>query len=504
MAAADTPRQQRYQGVQKESAGYKLMQAMGWKEGEGLGADKQGIKEHIRVKKNHENWGVGAVTAADRAREWTTGMAEFHRVLSTLSEVTSQHAGKKGNDDEESSDDDDDEDSDASDGDLKKKKDTPRKKQKKVKEDKKKTSEKKRKKKMEKEKKAKKKSAKRNVSSSSSSSSSDDDEEEEEEEDAVAEPVHKRVKLATHLGRFKKRESAKMVQNYSAHDLAAILGEDPFAAAALAYQSTTTAVYQSDESSDESEDDEEMNLTKKNGGSEKKKKKINKSAVAAHADDDEDDADAMVDTTECWWSNYFVRRGRMGSLRRKLPDRARGFSEKDQTDVYTAAQENATQGRIGLGRSSMPKKVAGVRWGGTKTRLDSDDDDDDDEEDGDEEDDEKAVAAALEKQDREEEAQGVVITLPGGKKYVRDEKSIKKYGGDGDGDGKKEIKWKKVVAEVLKGEAGGMMKMKALQKAVMEKEGLGKERKIEVAVAVAAAVEESSKFKLRGKSVCLK
>lgn len=52
----------RYQGVQKESAGYKLLTAMGWKEGEGLGASKQGIKEHIKVKKKFENWGVGAVS----------------------------------------------------------------------------------------------------------------------------------------------------------------------------------------------------------------------------------------------------------------------------------------------------------------------------------------------------------------------------------------------------------------------------------------------------------
>ena len=51
----------RYQGVEKQSAGYRLLTGMGWKEGEGLGATKQGIKEHIRVKKKFENWGVGAV-----------------------------------------------------------------------------------------------------------------------------------------------------------------------------------------------------------------------------------------------------------------------------------------------------------------------------------------------------------------------------------------------------------------------------------------------------------
>lgn len=48
--------------VQKDSAGYRLLSAMGWREGEGLGASKQGIKSHIKVKKKFENWGVGAVS----------------------------------------------------------------------------------------------------------------------------------------------------------------------------------------------------------------------------------------------------------------------------------------------------------------------------------------------------------------------------------------------------------------------------------------------------------
>ena len=73
--------------------------------------------------------------------------------------------------------------------------------------------------------------------------------------------------------------------------------------------------------------------------------------------------------------------------------------------------------------------------------------------------------------------------------------------GNGDGNVKK-TKWKKVIAEVLKTASGGM-RIKVLQKAVMAKEGLGKESKNEVAAAVAAAVEGSSKFRIEGKMVHL-
>lgn len=78
---------QRYQGVEKHSSGFRLLSAMGWKEGEGLvrllsdlslfmcsrtsgaesacclsqGAKKQGIKSHVKVSKKHDSAGVGAV-----------------------------------------------------------------------------------------------------------------------------------------------------------------------------------------------------------------------------------------------------------------------------------------------------------------------------------------------------------------------------------------------------------------------------------------------------------
>jgi hypothetical protein len=52
--------------------------------------------------------------------------------------------------------------------------------------------------------------------------------------------------------------------------------------------------------------------------------------------------------------------------------RRRGFSEQDQEDLYMSSHGGKSQGRAGLGVGGLPKKVAGARWAGTKTRLDSD------------------------------------------------------------------------------------------------------------------------------------
>ncbi len=143
------------------------------------------------------------VEAAEHAQNWTNGMLDFHRVLSNLSEVVSEHAKRRSGSSSSGSS---SSESDASD-------------------------------------------ASGDGSGSDASSSSSEDEVEQPQQlkgkkrkaavaaAAAAEPeggAPKRVRAATHTGRYKKREAAKMVKGYSEHDLAAILGGDPFAAAAAA------------------------------------------------------------------------------------------------------------------------------------------------------------------------------------------------------------------------------------------------------------------------------
>ncbi|KAL6776301.1 hypothetical protein ACKKBG_A20585 [Auxenochlorella protothecoides x Auxenochlorella symbiontica] len=399
MASALLAPVQRYQGVQKESAGYKLLSSMGWKEGDGLGATGQGIKEHIRVKKKFENWGVGAVESADRARDWSAGMLDFHRVLSNLSEVTSQHATS----------------GDSSDG-----------------------------------------------------SGSESDAEEAPAAEATPAPAKPAPpkpappkpapKSVSHQGRFKRRESAKDVRQYTSDSLQAILGGvDPFAALAAA-QARPEVEWPS----------------------------AARSADAAPAPQ--------------------VSRPDASAARRAGPRpgaiAVHNFSEGDQEALFTRTHDGATQGRVGLGRAGAPKKVAGTRWAGTKTRLDSEDE-------GEEE-----AELALEGE-AEEELQGVTIVMPPGRRPADP------TGGTGEGrggpaaarnpstptdahpaprqaDGRppvapRTVKWKKLTLQVLQGCGKPSMRLSKLVKAVAAAAGVDC-KGADVAAAVAGAIAGSRRL----------
>lgn len=357
-----TERSTRYQGVQKDSAGYKLLKGMGWKEGEGLGAAKQGIKEHIRVKKKFENWGVGAVESHDRARDWSNGMSEFHRVLSTLSEITSKHATGSSDTDNGVSD-----TSIISDEESQKKKSRKKKEKKKSKKRLKEGSDQ-----DFKEKDAKKRAKK----------SIDDSKVAKEKQNTChnnIEPAPGRK--ATHIGRFKKRETSKMVKGYSSSDLAAILGEDPFAKQNIEALHATIETRQS--------------------------------MLSSSDDEDADKSNPATPIIDAWWSTYFVVGPRAGSKgeKKRIKKKSTGFSEKDQENLYSSAHDNATTGRVGLGRSSMPKKVAGVRWAGTKTRLDSSSESDVEEN-------------SSEVEDLEEEQVEIQIVMPSSKSKLPDLEAV--------------------------------------------------------------------------------
>jgi Pin2-interacting protein X1 len=394
-----------YQGVQKESAGYKLLKGMGWEEGEGLGANKQGLKEHIRVKKKFENWGVGAVESHNRASNWSSGMNEFHRVLSSLSEITSKHANGSS-----SSGTDDEEDMQVNNAPEERGARDERKKKKK-----KDTKERKRDTKKDKKRKRKGKDEK------GAPAASDSGDDAPSEKDKIQEK-----KRATHIGRFKRRESSKMVKGYSTSDLAAILGEDPFAKQAASIRAITNA--------DARDVPDDAGADRPSSSDEDDGREPPTTAAAT----------ACAVRLDTWWSGYFVVGPRAGSRGEKIAIKKKtGFSEADQEALDTWAHSHATHGRVGLGRSSMPKKVAGARWTGTKTKLGSDSDGDSDEED--------APEIAVD----DDDGDGIQVVLP---------KKMSKGGRGKDAPGDQGILQR--IRDALSKEKSRTMKVKAVAKAV--------------------------------------
>ncbi|GMH32845.1 hypothetical protein BSKO_00679 [Bryopsis sp. KO-2023] len=301
-----------YQGVHKGSAGYKLLSSMGWKEGEGLGANGQGIVEHIKVKKKADSLGVGTEKAMKKNEDWLLNMSVFDKMLAGLKEVKASDGAPS----EKSRD------SSAEKVDGKKSK----KKRKASKSDSEslpnKSSEKKRKKKKKGEKAS--------------------EEEGSEGEAASPQPLVKK-KAVSHVGRFRRREAAKIVKNYSSTDLAAILG--------------TATQFEKDTTKDEQN-----------------------SSEAQEASEAEEDESAQEDESSKWWARKFMRAGTLQKPKKtgsngmsfrqgkKAAINIHGFSEQDQTNLWTRAQEGASKGRKGLGEAAI-KKIGGEKVGQGKRTV---------------------------------------------------------------------------------------------------------------------------------------
>lgn len=60
------------------------MNKMGWQEGQGLGRDKNGSKDHIKVRVKNNALGVGAKQAHDD--NWLELQASFNNLLENLAQ----------------------------------------------------------------------------------------------------------------------------------------------------------------------------------------------------------------------------------------------------------------------------------------------------------------------------------------------------------------------------------------------------------------------------------
>lgn len=357
------------------------------------GAQKQGIAEHVKVRKKFDALGVGAAEKAQHSRDWTTGMFHYESVLSGLKEISAKKRGKasdSGSSEEaaeaSSSDDQSSDDRKSSRGkkraaDEKGTKGAKAAQLSAVKDGKgskggkavaaaaakgssaaaPKPSK-------------RKKATEPSNSSSSSSSESDDNSDDSsssgasssgsESADSVPE-ASRRKKFATHVGRYQKREHAKMVNNYSSSDLAAILGATAAPAAPPAAVASPAAVTGQPPAAAA----DAAAKGSKSGGEKPKLKVILVPDLMPlrAAEGAPDDSQADVDAPKRWWFNYFVRSGRNGAANRELKAltldartnkiNAHGFSENDQETLYHQTHHNATHGKQGLGIADAPKKV---------------------------------------------------------------------------------------------------------------------------------------------------
>jgi len=220
-------------------------------------------------------------------------------------------------------------------------------------------------------------------SSASSGSESDSSSNSDGEPAAAAAPAAlsgvSRVKAATHLGRYAKRERAKTVRNYSASDLAAILGlpssapvveggegADAWAAAAAAAGAAAGGGNagrdgggsSSEDTSSSSSSSGSDSDSDSRGGSEQRLRPgtppgSDSPATRVEQGSDDVDAkpsgrpldagrstDASADAADAkaWWRSVFVKSGGSGSSLGMRPAskaiNAHGFLEDDQTNLY--------------------------------------------------------------------------------------------------------------------------------------------------------------------------
>ena len=65
--------------------GEKLMKKQGWEEGTGLGKNKQGVAEHVKVTRKDDTKGIGYSAAVGAQSSWSQHAQDFSDVLKRIS-----------------------------------------------------------------------------------------------------------------------------------------------------------------------------------------------------------------------------------------------------------------------------------------------------------------------------------------------------------------------------------------------------------------------------------
>ena len=72
----------------KNRFAFKLMQKMGWQEGQGLGMDARGQLEHVRIEQKQDLLGIGA--KKDNSENWLENTDAFNQLLASLNQEYQQ------------------------------------------------------------------------------------------------------------------------------------------------------------------------------------------------------------------------------------------------------------------------------------------------------------------------------------------------------------------------------------------------------------------------------
>ena len=365
-----------YQGVERDGFGMRLLERMGWVEGRGLGKRQDGISRHIHARKRAVGVGVGADARRDasgaNATDWTMNTVAFDDVLRSLNRAHSVDDVCAGGDGAVAS-------SSSSGGGEEEAAEKKKKKEKKRAATKE-------------EKKAAKKAAKR----------------------AKKNEIVVNRTTVSHAGRYQKRESQKMVKNYSAEDLGAILGGG-FVSLPEVRADVGNAT----------DDEEEIPTPVKMEAEKEKPKKL----VVC-----ERPKWVFDPPPENWWGWRVGFRPEGHGQKSDGDDadaleRKRGFDEDDQVNLFQDTHAGANKNRRGLGANRG--KDAGADFSGTKKTFGEADDVSDAE---------KAAAKAAKSVKWQKIAEKVLSKADGSmktKKFM--EKVLKKAECDFSDDGVKDI-----------------------------------------------------------------
>jgi len=66
--------------------GYRMLQRMGWKEGNGLGLHQDGITQHVKASNKFDNAGIG-LDPKKRTHAWESNTSAFESILQNLNKA---------------------------------------------------------------------------------------------------------------------------------------------------------------------------------------------------------------------------------------------------------------------------------------------------------------------------------------------------------------------------------------------------------------------------------